>query len=271
MQNKGLVRILAVCLALVAAFYLSFSVVTSHYDKKAKEYAAGDALKEYVYLDSIATEKVWFGYTLKECREKEINLGLDLKGGMNVTMEVSVPDILRALSGYNTSETFPKAMAMAQQKQRGTGTDVVTLFIESYKEVDPNAQLASVFSTFELRDKVTLNSTNEEVEKVIRDEVDGAIANSFNVLRTRIDRFGVVQPNIQRLSQPGRILIELPGIKEPARVRKLLQGSANLEFWETYEAAEILPILAQINAEYAKAASATGRLLQRLLLRKWRQ
>ena len=257
MQNKGLVRILAVCLALVAAFYLSFSVVTSHYDKKAKEYAAGDAVKEYVYLDSIATEKVWFGYTLKECREKEINLGLDLKGGMNVTMEVSVPDILRALSGYNTSETFTKAMAMAQQKQKSTGTDFVTLFIESYKEVDPNAQLASVFSTFELRDKVTLTSTNEEVEKVIREEVDGAIANSFNVLRTRIDRFGVVQPNIQRLSQPGRILIELPGIKEPARVRKLLQGSANLEFWETYEASEILPYLAQINAEYAKVAAAT--------------
>ena len=256
MQNKGLVRILAVCLALVSAFYLSFSIVTSHYDKKAKEYAGGDALKEYVYLDSIATEKVWFGYTLKECREKEINLGLDLKGGMNVTMEVSVPDILCALSGYNTSETFTKAMEMAQQKQKSSGTDFVTLFVESYKEVDPNAQLASVFSTFELRDKVTLNSTNDEVEKVIREEVDGAIANSFNVLRTRIDRFGVVQPNIQRLSQPGRILIELPGIKEPARVRKLLQGSANLEFWETYEASEILPYLAQINAEYGKVAAA---------------
>ena len=256
MQNKGLVRILAVCLALVSAFYLSFSIVTSHYDKKAKEYAGGDAVKEYVYLDSIAAEKVWFGYTLKECREKEINLGLDLKGGMNVTMEVSVPDILRALSGYNTSETFTKAMDMAQQKQKSSGTDFVTLFVESYKEVDPNAQLASVFSTFELRDKVTLNSTNDEVEKVIREEVDGAIANSFNVLRTRIDRFGVVQPNIQRLSQPGRILIELPGIKEPARVRKLLQGSANLEFWETYEASEILPYLAQINAEYGKVAAA---------------
>lgn len=255
MQNKGLVRILAVCLALVSAFYLSFSIVTSHYDKKAKEYAGGDAVKEYVYLDSIAAKKVWFGYTLKECREKEINLGLDLKGGMNVTMEVSVPDILRALSGYNTSETFTKAMEMAQQKQKSSGTDFVTLFVESYKEVDPNAQLASVFSTFELRDKVTLNSTNDEVEKVIREEVDGAIANSFNVLRTRIDRFGVVQPNIQRLSQPGRILIELPGIKEPARVRKLLQGSANLEFWETYEASEILPYLAQINAEYGKVAA----------------
>ena len=253
MQNKGLVRTLAVCLALVCAFYLSFSFITLHYDKKAKEYAAGDAAKEYLYLDSIATQKVWFGYTLKECREREINLGLDLKGGMNVTMEVSVPDILRALSGYNTTENFNRAMELAQQKQRSSGADFVTLFIESYKEIDPEAQLASVFSTFELKDKVTLTSTNAEVEKVIREEVDGAINNSFNVLRTRIDRFGVVQPNIQKLSQRGRILIELPGIKEPERVRKLLQGSANLEFWETYEFADILPQIAQINAEYAKA------------------
>ena len=252
MQNKGLVRTLAVCLALVCAFYLSFSLIVSHYDKKAKDYAQGDDAKEFFYQDSIATQKVWFGYTLKECREKQLNLGLDLKGGMNVIMEVSVPDILRSLSGHNTSETFNKAMALAQQKQRTSGEDFVTLFIESYKEVDPNAQLASVFSTFELKDKVTLNSTNAEVEKVIREEVDGAITNSFNVLRTRIDRFGVVQPNIQRLSQAGRILIELPGIKEPERVRKLLQGSANLEFWETYELAEILPQLAQINNEYAR-------------------
>ena len=251
MQNKGLVRILAACLALVCAFYLSFSLVTSHYDKKAKEYAAGDAVKEYQYLDSIAAKKVWFGYTLKECREKEINLGLDLKGGMNVTMEVSVPDILDALSGHNETPNYKEAMARARQKQKSSGADFVTLFVESYNEVDPNGQLASIFSTFELKDKITLNSTNAEVEKVIREEVDGAINNSFNVLRTRIDRFGVVQPNIQKLSQPGRILIELPGIKEPERVRKLLQGSANLEFWETYEASELLPMLAQINREFA--------------------
>jgi SecD/SecF fusion protein len=255
MQNKGLVRILAVCLALVCAFYLSFSLVTSHYDKAAKEYAAGDAVKEFQYLDSIAAKKVWFGYTLKECREKEINLGLDLKGGMNVTMEVSVPDILDALSGHNETPNYKEAMALARQKQKSSGADFVTLFIESYKEIDPEGQLASIFSTFELKDKVTLTSTNEEVEKVIREEVDGAIQNSFNVLRTRIDRFGVVQPNIQKLAQPGRILIELPGIKEPERVRKLLQGSANLEFWETYEASELLPFLAQINREYAATAS----------------
>ena len=257
MQNKGLVITLAVCLALVSAFYLSFSFVTNFYDNKAAEYAQGDAAKEYQYLDSIAGEKVWFGYTLKECREKELNLGLDLKGGMNVTMEVSVSDIVRALSGHNASENFNQALALANEKQKTSGADYLTLFFESFYELDPNAQLASVFSTFELKDKVSLNSTNAEVEKVVREEVEGAINNSFNVLRTRIDRFGVVQPNIQKLSQTGRILIELPGIKEPERVRKLLQGSANLEFWETYDLAEILPQLMQINGEIAKANAST--------------
>ena len=257
MQNKGLVITLAACLALVSAFYLSFSFVTSSYDKKAAEYAQGDAAKEYQYLDSVAGEKVWFGYTLKECREKELNLGLDLKGGMNVQMEVSVSDIIRALSGYNTTENFNKAIALANEKQKSSGADYLTLFFESFYELDPNAQLASVFSTFELKDKVSLTSTNAEVEKVVREEVEGAINNSFNVLRTRIDRFGVVQPNIQKLAQTGRILIELPGIKEPERVRKLLQGSANLEFWETYDLAEILPQLSQINGEVAKANAST--------------
>lgn len=257
MQNKWLVRTLAVLLFLVCAFYLSFSIVTSHYDKKAKEYAGDNAAKEYVYLDSIASKKVWFGYTLKECRAKELNLGLDLKGGMNVTMEVSVPDIIRVLSGNNTSETFTKAMALAQEKQKSSGTDFVTLFIESFHEVDPEAKLASVFASYELKDKVSLSSSNSEVEKVLREEVDGAVDNSFKVLRTRIDRFGVVQPNIQKLAQQGRILIELPGVKEPARVRKLLQGSANLEFWETYDLNEILPQLIQINAEYAQLNAST--------------
>ena len=257
MQNKGLVITLAACLALVSSFYLSFSFVTKYYDNKAVEYAQGDAAKEYQYLDSIAGEKVWFGYTLKECREKELNLGLDLKGGMNVQMEVSVSDIIRALSGHNTSENFNKAIALANEKQKSSGADYLTLFFESFYELDANAQLASVFSTFELKDKVSLTSTNAEVEKVVREEVEGAINNSFNVLRTRIDRFGVVQPNIQKLSQTGRILIELPGIKEPERVRKLLQGSANLEFWETYDLSEILPQLAQINNEVAKANAST--------------
>ena len=257
MQNKGLVIALAACLALVSAFYLSFSFVTNSYDKKAAEYAQGDAAKEYQYLDSVAGEKVWFGYTLKECREKELNLGLDLKGGMNVTMEVSVPDIIRALSGHNTTENFNNAIALANEKQKSSGADYLTLFFESFYELDPNAQLASVFSTFELKDKVSLTSTNAEVEKVVREEIEGAINNSFNVLRTRIDRFGVVQPNIQKLAQTGRILIELPGIKEPERVRKLLQGSANLEFWETYDLAEILPQLSQINSEIAQANAST--------------
>ena len=257
MQNKGIVRTLAVLLFLVCAFYLSFSIVVNHYEKKATEYAAGDQTKELLYLDSIAPKKVWFGYTLKECREKEINLGLDLKGGMNVTMEVSVPDILRALSGYNTSENFNRAMALAQEKQKSSGDDFVTLFLASFREIDPNAKLASIFATFELKDKVTTSSTNEEVERVIREEVEGAINNSFMVLRTRIDRFGVVQPNIQKLAQSGRILIELPGIKEPERVRKLLQGSANLEFWETYDFAELLPQIAQIDREMGAANLAT--------------
>ena len=255
MQNKGLVRTLAWCLFLVCAFYLSFSVRVAQIDRNAKEYAGGDETKEFFYLDSMATQKVWMGYTLKECREKQLNLGLDLKGGMNVLMEVSVPDILRALSGYNDSELFNQAMAKALEKQKNSGADFVTLFLESFYETDPNAQLASIFSTFELKEKVTLMSTNAEVEKVIREEVDGAIKNSFNVLRTRIDRFGVVQPNIQEAGN-GRILIELPGVKEPERVRKLLQGSANLEFWETYELNEILPQLAQINNEYAQIEQA---------------
>lgn len=252
MQNKGLVRLLTVLLALVCAFYLSFSVVTSHYDKKAVEYGGGDHQKEMYYIDSLASSKVWFGYTLKECREKEINLGLDLKGGMNVTMEVSVPDILDALSGHNQSELYQQAIASAKEKQKGSGADFVDLFFQSYSELDPGASYASVFSTFELRDKITLNTSNAEVVKVIKEEVDGAITNSFNVLRTRIDRFGVVQPNIQRLSQTGRILIELPGIKEPERVRKLLQGTANLEFWETYDFAELFSAFNAINSELAR-------------------
>ena len=257
MQNKGLVKTLAILLALICVFYLSFSFVVAHYDKQAKEYAAGDAAKEYFYVDSIATKKVWFGYTLKECREKQLNLGLDLKGGMNVIMEVSVPDILQALSGYNTSETFTRAMEMAKQKQRSSDADFVSLFIESFYEVDPNAQLASIFSTFELKDKVTTTTSNTEVERVLHEEVNGAIDNSFNVLRTRIDRFGVVQPNIQRLSQAGRILIELPGIKEPERVRKLLQGSANLEFWETYSFPEIWPELQALDSKLVGGGAAT--------------
>ncbi|MDD3079904.1 MAG: protein translocase subunit SecDF [Paludibacter sp.] len=263
MQNKGLIRIFAVALTLVCLFYLSFTVVTSTYNKQAKEYAAGDKMKEYQYLDSIANEKVWLGYTLKECREKELNLGLDLKGGMNVTLEVSVSDILRSLSGYNTSVNFNKAIELATQRQKtNSQKQYLDLFIEAYKELDPNAKLATIFSTFELKDKISLNSSNEDVKKVLEEEIDAAISNSFNVLRTRIDRFGVVQPNIQRdNNNTGRILIELPGIKEPERVRKLLQGSANLEFWETYDVQEIAPYLQDVNhvlAEMNKGVKASA-------------
>ncbi len=260
MQNKGLIRIFAVALTLVSLFYLSFTVVTSTYDKKAKEYAAGDKTKEYQYLDSVANEKIWLGYTLKECREKEINLGLDLKGGMNVTLEVSVSDIIRSLSGYNTSPNFTKALQLATERQKtNSQVQYLDLFVQAYKELDPNAKLSTVFSTFELKEKISLNTPNDDVIKVLESEIDGAISNSFNVLRTRIDRFGVVQPNIQRdNNNTGRILIELPGIKEPERVRKLLQGSANLEFWETYELSEIYSNLADANKILATIGRATA-------------
>lgn len=259
MQNKGLVRLFAIALTLVCLFYLSFSFVTSSYTSKAQEYAAGDKQKEFNYLDSIASEKVWLGYTLKECREKEINLGLDLKGGMNVTLEVSVPDIIRSLSGFNTSPNFVMALDSASKlQQTNSQVPYLDLFVKTYTKLDPNAKLATIFSTFELKDRILLTSTNDEVVKVLKEEIDGAISNSFNVLRTRIDRFGVVQPNIQKLDATGRILVELPGIKEPKRVRKLLQGSANLEFWETYQLNEIYQNIAQANSVIFSLQSTAG-------------
>ncbi|MBP6610679.1 MAG: protein translocase subunit SecDF, partial [Paludibacter sp.] len=260
MQNKGIVRIFAVALTLVCLFYLSFTVVTSTYNQKAKEFAAGDRMKEFQYLDSVANEKIWLGYTLKECREKEINLGLDLKGGMNVTLEVSVADIIRSLSGNNTSPNFVKAIELATERQKtNSQVQYLDLFVQAYKELDPNAKLSTIFSTFELKEKISLNTSNEDVIKTLEEEIDGAISNSFNVLRTRIDRFGVVQPNIQRdNNNTGRILIELPGIKEPERVRKLLQGSANLEFWETYELGEIYANLVEANRVISTLGNATA-------------
>ncbi|NDV47040.1 protein translocase subunit SecDF [Paludibacter sp. 221] len=258
MLNKGLVRLFTAALTLVCLFYLSFTVVTATYSKKASEYANGDKMKEYQYLDSLGYEKVWLGYTLKECREKEINLGLDLKGGMNVTLEVSIPDVIRSLSGYNTTENFNKALALASERQKtNSNVQYLDLFVQAYTELDPQGQLAAIFSTFDLKDRISLNTPNDEVVKVLRSEIDGAVSNSFNVLRTRIDRFGVVQPNIQKLGNTGRILIELPGIKEPERVRKLLQGSANLEFWETYELNEIYSNLSEANRVLAEMQRAT--------------
>lgn len=249
MQNKGFVRVIAYAMALVCLFYLSFNFVTSYYNNKAAEISGGDKNAEYHYLDSMATEKVWLGYTLKECRENELNLGLDLKGGMNVILEVSVPDIVRTLAGNSKDEQFNKAMESAIKLQHESNKDFLQLFKQEYEKIDPNARLSAIFgTTLILKDKVSLKSTNDEVISVLQDEVNATVDNSFNVLRTRIDRFGVVQPNIQRLETNGRILIELPGVKEPERVRKLLQGSASLEFWETYKLTEIFPQLEAANA-----------------------
>lgn len=245
MQNKGFVRVFAILLTLVCVFYLSFSFVTRHYTNKAKEFAKGDVKVEQDYLDSLANEKVYFGnWTLKQCREMEISLGLDLKGGMNVILEVSVPDVIKVLADNKTDEAFNQALATAAKQATTSQEDVITLFIREYRRLAPEATLSQLFATQQLKDKVNQKSTDAEVEKVLREEVKAAVENSYNVLRTRIDRFGVVQPNIQSLEDKmGRIMVELPGIKEPERVRKLLQGSANLEFWETYTANDVAPYL----------------------------
>ena len=245
MQNKGFVRVFAILLTLVCVFYLSFSFVTRHYTSKAKEFAKGDVKVEQDYLDSLANEKVYFGnWTLKQCREMEISLGLDLKGGMNVILEVSVPDVIKVLADNKTDEAFNQALATAAKQATTSQDDVITLFVREYHKLAPGAPLSQLFATQQLKDKVTQKSTDAEVEKVLREEVKAAVDNSYNVLRTRIDRFGVVQPNIQSLEDKmGRIMVELPGIKEPERVRKLLQGSANLEFWETYTAKDVTPYL----------------------------
>ena len=251
MQNKGFVKVFAVLLTLVCVFYLSFSFVTRHYTNKAKEIANGDPKVEQDYLDSLSNEKVMlWNWTLKQCREMEISLGLDLKGGMNVILEVSVPDVIKALADNKPDEAFNNALATAAKQAVNSQDDVITLFIREYHKIAPDAKLSELFATQQLKDKVNQKSSDAEVEKVLRAEVKAAVENSFNVLRTRIDRFGVVQPNIQSLEDKmGRIMAELPGIKEPERVRKLLQGSANLEFWETYTAREVLPAMQSADAK----------------------
>ena len=251
MQNKGFVKVFAVLLTLVCVFYLSFSFVTRHYTNKAKEIANGDPKVEQDYLDSLSNEKVMlWNWTLKQCREMEISLGLDLKGGMNVILEVSVPDVIKALADNKPDEAFNNALATAAKQAVNSQDDVITLFIREYHKIAPDAKLSELFATQQLKDKVNQKSSDAEVEKVLRAEVKAAVENSFNVLRTRIDRFGVVQPNIQSLEDKmGRIMVELPGIKEPERVRKLLQGSANLEFWETYTAREVLPAMQSADAK----------------------
>ena len=256
MQNKGFVKVFAVLLALVCIFYLSFSFVTRHHEKKAEKIAAlqGEAAGQH-YLDSLTNEPVYFGvWTLKECREMGIGLGLDLKGGMNVILEVSVPDVVEALADHKDDANFKQAIAQAKQEAKEGKDDFISLFVKDYKAIAPNSNLAELFATQQLRGKVNTKTSDREVEKVLRDEVKAAIDNSFNVIRTRIDRFGVVQPNIQALEgQEGRIMVELPGIKEPERVRKLLQGSANLEFWETYTTSEAVPFLVQLDSKLAAA------------------
>ncbi len=271
MQSKGAIKLVAILIALACIYQLSFTWATRNQEKKAKVYAAAaveaekvspafalvpeleksfylDSLnlaKERFYLDSITAEKVFLGFTYKQIKEKEINLGLDLRGGMNVMLEVKVYDLVNALSGYNKDPLFAQAMNQAQANMANSRTDFITLFAQEWDKVAPGKRLSSIFGTYEMKDRITAESTNAEVIDVIREEAESAISNSFNVLRNRIDRFGVTQPNIQKLGNSGRILVELPGVKDPERVRKLLQGTASLEFWETYENKEIYQYLAE--------------------------
>ena len=250
MQNKGIVKFIAVVLILVCCFYLSFSFVTRHYESKAA--AMGEEAGQE-FLDSIMNEKVYCGiYSFKQCREMEIGLGLDLKGGMNVILEVSVPDVVDVLADHKTDATYRKAMEDAKKEEETSQDDFISLFIKHWKKNANGRPLAAVFATQQMKGKVSTQSSDSEVESALRTEVQSAVDNSFNVVRNRIDKFGVVQPNIQKLEgQSGRIMVEMPGVKEPERVRKLLQGSANLEFWETYNSQEIYPLLAQLNQKYA--------------------
>ena len=277
MQSKGAIKFVAILIAVACLYSLSFTWVTSHQEKKAAEYAAAAVAAEQLsasfanvadvdkafyldsiakeknrfYIDSISSEKVFLGFTYKEVKEKEINLGLDLKGGMNVMLQVQLRDLIVALADGNQSPEFVEALALAQKKELESRADFITLFEESWNEVAPGKRLSTIFGTFEMREKIKPETSNEDVIKVIREESESAIANSFNVLRNRIDRFGVTQPNIQKLGNSGRILVELPGVKEPERVRKLLQGTASLEFWPTFDNAEVYGYLAEANAVLA--------------------
>ena len=280
MQNKGAIRTIAIIFALIFIYQLSFTLVTKRVENKAEKYAEAEATKlangdesqfnllkdekETYYLDSMSNVNVYNllvkKYTYRDAKEREINLGLDLKGGMNVTLEVSVKDIVKALSGNSQDPTFLKAMDLATQRQERSEGDFVTLFGQAFEEVDPNARLASIF-LYEFKDKgITVNSSNNDVLKVLKEECDGAVDRSYQILGTRIDRFGVAQPNIQKMENSGRILVELPGIKDPKRVRKLLQGTAQLEFWETYNFSEIQQYLMDANNKLAQTRKAKNAL-----------
>ena len=280
MQNKGAIRTIAIIFALIFLYQLSFTLVTKRVENKAAKYAEAEATKlangdesmfnllkdekETHYLDSMSNVNVYNllvkKYTYRDAKEREINLGLDLKGGMNVTLEVSVKDIVRALSGNSQDPTFLRAMELATQRQEKSEGDFVTLFGQAFEETDPNARLASIF-LYEFKDKgITVNSSNSDVLKVLKSECDGAVDRSYQILGTRIDRFGVAQPNIQKMENSGRILVELPGIKDPKRVRKLLQGTAQLEFWETYNFSEIQQYLMDANTKLAQTRKAKNAL-----------
>ena len=281
MQSKGAIRFVMVMLAIACLWQLSFTAVTMRQENKAEKYAeaaveaaqqsaafakVSDADKAFYldsvrkeenrhYLDSISSEKIYFGYTYKDVKSKEINLGLDLKGGMNVMLQVQLKDLVKALAGDNDAPEFEKALALAQERSVNSREDFITLFAEAWKETAGGMPLAQIFGTYEMRDKIGPESTDAQVVEVIRAEAESAISNSFNVLRNRIDRFGVTQPNIQKLGNSGRILVELPGVKEPERVRKLLQGTASLEFWATYDNAEVEAYLAEANSVLAELLS----------------
>ena len=278
MQSKGAIRFVAILLAIACLWQLSFTLVTKVQENKAAKYAEAavaaaensaafakvsemdkafylDSIRKVEnrhYIDSISSEKVYFGYTFKDVKSKEINLGLDLKGGMNVMLQVQLKDLVKALAGGNAAPEFAQALDLAQERSVNSRQDYITLFAEAWKEVSNGMPLAQIFGTYEMRDKIGPDSTDEQVIEVIRAEAESAISNSFNVLRNRIDRFGVTQPNIQKLGNSGRILVELPGVKEPERVRKLLQGTASLEFWTTYDNAEVEAYLAEANATLAE-------------------
>ena len=259
MQNKGFVKVIAVLLTLICLFYLSFSAVTSHYEKKAAELTA-QGKDGSAYLDSMRNEKVYLNWkTLKECEELQIGLGLDLKGGMNVILEVSVPDVVKSLAGESASEpAFVKALADAREQAKKESADFVDIFVSVYQKQNGENRLGGVFASKLKEKNISYNSTDNEVKKVLAEEVAAAVENSNKVVRSRIDRFGVAQPNIQVLhgkGQIGQIMVEMPGIKEPERVRKLLQGSANLEFWETYTLNELQPALVEVDNRLAKGTA----------------
>ncbi len=251
MQGKGAIRFFAIALSIACLYSLSFTFVANKVESDAKEYAAGDIKREKAYLDSMETEVVYnlgiAKFTFQECKQLQLNLGLDLKGGMNVTMEISLSDLVRSMANNNTDTTFNRAIRMAEQKSLKSDKNFIDLFSSEYKNLDPNVKLAAVFATKENSPRITYNSSNDEVIKVLKAEAQSAIDRSFNILRTRIDKFGVTQPNIQLQQGSNRVLIELPGVTDPDRVRKLLQGSAQLEFWDVYANSEVIGFLDKAN------------------------